>query len=185
MSKESFLLVNLKEDKAKELAQVISNKSCRKILEYLSEKEATETELAKKLELPLSTVHYNLRHLLEAGLVAAEEFHYSEKGKEVNHYKLANKYVIIAPKSTFGLKEKLKSILPVAIIISVTAGIIHFFSRQTAIFGAAKLERAVMETAGPAIQVAQPQPNFALWFLIGALTALAIYLIIDYIRKKK
>ncbi|MBW2977462.1 helix-turn-helix domain-containing protein [Candidatus Woesearchaeota archaeon] len=186
MSKESFLLVSLKESKAKELAQVISNQSCRKILDYLAEKEATETELAKKLELPLSTVHYNLKHLLEAGLISAEEFHYSEKGKEVNHYKLANKYVIIAPKSTFGLKEKLKSILPVAVVISVTAGIIHLFSSQMSTFGAARLEKAVMETAAePPIQAVQTQPNIALWFLIGALTALVIFLIIDYIKKKK
>ena len=91
MAKNSFLLVSLKEDKAKELAQVISNASCRKILDYLAEKEdATETELAKKLGIPISTVHYNLKHLVKGGLVIVDEFHYSEKGKEVNHYKLAN-----------------------------------------------------------------------------------------------
>ena len=116
MSKTSFLLVSLKEDKAKELAQVISNESCRKILDYLADKEdATETELAKALGIPISTVHYNLKHLVNGGLVSVEEFHYSEKGKEVNHYKLANKYIIIAPKTTYGIKEKLKSILPVSL----------------------------------------------------------------------
>src|SRR3989338_9698502 len=116
MPKQSFLLVSLQEEKAKELATVISNDSCRKILDFLSEvDDATETEIAKKLNIPLSTVHYNLQHLIKAGIVATEEFHYSEKGKEVNHYKLANKYIIIAPKSTFGIKEKLKTILPVAL----------------------------------------------------------------------
>ena len=54
MTKQSFLLVSLKEDKAKELAQVIANESCRKILDYLSEKQdTTETELAKKLSFPI------------------------------------------------------------------------------------------------------------------------------------
>jgi len=185
MAKEKFVLVSLKENKAKELAQVISNKSCRAILDYLAEKESTETELAKKLELPLSTVHYNLRHLVGAGLVTVEEFHYSEKGKEVNHYKLANKYVIIAPKSTFGLKEKLKSVLPVALITIATAGLIHFFSGRAGTFGAAKLERAVME-AGPVSQAVLPaHPNIALWFLTGAFTAIILLLIINYIRRKK
>ena len=107
MSKKSFLLVSLKEDKAKELAQVISNDTCRKILDHLAEKEdATETEIATTLQLPISTVHYNLHHLMKAGIVNVEEFHYSEKGKEVNHYKLANKYIIIAPRTTYGIKEK-------------------------------------------------------------------------------
>lgn len=129
MSKEKFLLVSLKENKAKKLAQVVSNESCRLILDYLAEKEATETELAKKLNIPISTIHYNLKHLTDAGLVIVEEFHYSEKGKEVNHYKLANKYIIIAPKTTFGIKEKLKTILPVALLIAAGAGFIQIFSK--------------------------------------------------------
>jgi len=130
MAKNSFLLVSLKEDKAKELAQVISNESCRKILDYLADKEdSTETELAKKLNIPISTVHYNLKHLVKGGLVMVEEFHYSEKGKEVNHYKLANKYIIIAPKTTYGIKEKLKSILPVSLLALVGAGFIQIYNK--------------------------------------------------------
>ena len=99
MAKQSFLLVSLQEDKAKKLAQVVTNDSCRKILDYLADKEATETDLAEKLGLPMSTVHYNLSQLVGTGLIIADEFHYSKKGKEISHYKLANKYIIIAPKS--------------------------------------------------------------------------------------
>ena len=151
MSKKSFLLVSLKEDKAKELAQVISNDSCRKILDYLADKEdSTETELAKKLGIPISTVHYNLKHLVKGGLVMVEEFHYSEKGKEVNHYKLANKYIIIAPRTTYGIKEKLKSILPVSLLALVGAGFIHMYTKyfRPATFGAMNaVAPAVMEKA--------------------------------------
>ena len=69
MAKEKFLLVSLSENKAKQLSQAISNESCRKILDYLADKEATESELAKKLEIPISTVHYNLQQLQKAGLI--------------------------------------------------------------------------------------------------------------------
>src|SRR3989344_2979504 len=135
MAKEKFVLVSLQEDKAKKLAQVISNESCRKILDYLSEKEATESELSEKLGIPISTVHYNLAHLMDGGLVVADEFHYSPKGKEVNHYKLANKYIIIAPKAVPGIKERLKSILPASVITIVGAGVVHLLSRVSS-FGA-------------------------------------------------
>ncbi len=129
MPKQSFLLVSLKEDKAKQLANVISNDSCRKILDYLGEKEdATETQMAKDLNLPISTIHYNLQHLLKTGIIDVDEFHYSEKGKEVNHYKLANKYIIIAPKTTYGIKEKLKSILPVSLLALIGAGFIQMYN---------------------------------------------------------
>jgi DNA-binding transcriptional ArsR family regulator len=127
--KETFLMVSLEEDKAKKLAQVISNDSCRKILDYLSNSKATESELAEKLSIPISTVQYNLKHLVESKLVEAEEFHYSEKGKEVLHYSIANKYVIIAPKSASeGIMNKLRSIIPALGIIGALSLIIQFSS---------------------------------------------------------
>lgn len=198
MAKENFVLVSLKESKAKKLAQVISNESCRKILDYLAEKEATETELAEKLDVPISTVHYNLKHLTDAGLVDVDEFHYSEKGREVNHYKLANKYVIIAPKSIFGIKEKLKSILPVVLITVAAAGLLSLFARRTAVFRAAKVGvREAVLTAAPEAEevvadaviskapVAAAEPNIALWFLIGGIFTIIIYILVQYIRSKR
>ena len=220
MTKEKFVLVSLNEDKAKQLAQVIANESCRKILDYLAEKEATETELAEKLMIPISTVHYNLKHLMDGGLVTVDEFHYSEKGKEVNHYKLANKYIIIAPKTTYGIKEKLKSILPVALLAAVGAGFIQLFSKYIAkpgmirTFTAAKeaalpeAEKMVTGVAGVSEEAApmvakaadviqnvttttttttippSPLANIALWFLIGAVFAIVLYLIITKIRER-
>ena len=128
--KETFLLVSLNESKAKELAQVVSNNTCRKILDYLSNHDdATETKISEELNIPISTVHYNLQQLIKGKLVDAEEYHYSEKGKEVNHYKLANKYIIIAPKATTSsFKEKLAKIFPVAIFTIVGAGVLQLFS---------------------------------------------------------
>lgn len=126
--KETFLLVSLNEDKAKELAQIVSNDTSRKILDFLAENEATESEIASAMKVPISTVHYNLQQLMKGGLIVAEEFHYSEKGREVNHYKLANKYIIIAPKSTWGLKEKLRKILPAIGFVALGGAILQFIS---------------------------------------------------------
>jgi DNA-binding transcriptional ArsR family regulator len=207
MSKEKFLLVSLSESKAKELAQAITNETCRKILDYLAEKDATESELAEKLILPISTVHYNLQQLQKGNLVTVEEFHYSQKGKEINHYKLANKYIIIAPKSTYGIKEKLKSILPVALIIAVGTLIIQFVSiigstarnapmtlseaapivgSKTADQAASYSKEIVQETTNSIVSSNQSiLSNIALWFLIGAVSSLIIYLIVGWIRNKR
>lgn len=233
--KETFLLVSLNEDKAKELAQVVTNNTCRKILDYLADNEATESELAEKLGLPISTVHYNLQQLQKGGLVESEEYHYSEKGKEVNHYRLANKYIIIAPKTTYGLKEKLRSILPVALIAAGVALFMQFFSRltgvsnfaaptalkamqaaapmaedaaadlamdmaqETAVTGGrlaaektAEAVPAAAPTAAQAVPTAAPilaEPsiwqNIALWFFIGAVFALLLYLLINWWRNRE
>lgn len=197
MAKEKFLLVSLSE--SKELAQAIANETCRKILDYLAEKEATESELAEKLNVPISTVHYNLQQLQKGNLVVVDEFHYSKKGKEINHYKLANKYIIIAPRSTYGIKEKLKGILPVAIIIGAGAAIIQFVTNKVpaSVQEAAPRLMAVAEKAAETTQAsisadnaqniaANPSifPNIALWFCIGALCAVLIYIVADWIMNK-
>lgn len=191
MAKESFVLVSLKEEKARKLAKVLNNGSCRKILDQLTAKESTETELSKKLNLPISTVHYNLKHLLDSGLITADEFHYSQKGREVNHYKLANKYIIIAPKSTFGIKEKLKSVLPVALLVGASAFAIQLFRMGTATFGATKgvfaegaSRDAVAASIPQAVQITS-QTNPVWWFLAGALLTIVIFLILDWIKSKK
>lgn len=192
MAKKSFLLVSLKEDQAKKLAQVISNDTCRNILDYLTKKNATESELSKELSLPISTVHYNLQHLLKAKLVKAEEYHYSKKGKEVLHYSLSNQYIIIAPESTYGLKEKLKKFLPIVLIVAATAGIVQFLSKILVkpVSTSFAAEEAVTKTASAAADqaVAAGAPAlqaipFALWFLYGALFAVVVYFIYDLIKK--
>ncbi|MFH1850393.1 MAG: helix-turn-helix domain-containing protein [archaeon] len=203
MSEESFVLVSLKESKAKKLAQVIGSETCRKILDHLaSKKDATESAIAKELSLPISTVHYNLKHLYDNQLVEVDEFHYSEKGKEVNHYKLANKLIIIAPKESSGLMEKLKGILPVSLFAVAAAGAVHLLSgMEKAALSAASFEekavpaRALMEAAPQAADAAvqavpqvAPQiastPSIALWFLLGAMFTVMAYVLWELIRLK-
>src|SRR3989338_4307702 len=139
MAKSNFLLVDLNEPKTKKLAETITSETSRKILNHLTEKEDTEANIAKLLNFPISTVHYHLQKLQEAQLVIVDEFHYSTKGREVNHYKLANKYIIIAPRKISGLKEKLKSILPVgAIVVGVSVVLKYMETQLVSSFAAAK-----------------------------------------------
>ena len=204
MANKNFLLLSLEDSKTKKIANVVSNESCKKILDHLAKKEATESELAEKLQIPISTVHYNLQQLMETGLINTEEFHYSKKGKEVLHYKLANKYIIISPKSTYGLKERLKGILPVALLAAGMAGVIQivskYFSRdvlagdrfmvaKTAEVERAVAEEAVMEAAPQAAPISAEKiylipENIALWFLVGALFALVVYFVWNWTRKR-
>lgn len=202
MPDESFILVNLKEEKAKKIAQAISNETARKILDFLSKREATETEIAKALNLPISTVHYNIKQLLEVKLVQADEFHYSEKGKEVNHYKVSNKFVVIAPESPKieTIKQKLSRILPVALITIICAGFLQIFSKGTSMarfaanrkFETLQAEAAINETIKGAAPISAEaartvtaglSQNIALWFLIGGFFAIIVYLLIERIRR--
>ena len=205
MPKSNFLLVDLNEPKTKKLAETITSDTSRKILNHLSEKEHdTELNISTALELPISTVHYHLQKLVEAKLVEIQEFHYSVKGREINHYKLANKYIIIAPKKISGLKEKLRGLLPVAgavIGISIIIKLIQSskFSEQVLGVDAYQASSAAARTvadgiieksaplAAETVEIVSPlvsQPDLALWFLIGSITTIILYILIDLIRDK-
>jgi predicted ArsR family transcriptional regulator len=188
MAKNKFLLIDLNESKTKKVAETISSSTSRKILNYLADKDKgeTETKIAKELGLALSTVHYHLHNLTEAGLVVSDEFHYSKKGREVSHYKLANKYIIIAPKKVSGLKQKLKSVLPV---LGITAGVSVIMkmvqSRTPGIAPIAEYtESAVLEAQALAQQQAAQQPDVALWFMAGSIVALFLYVVFSWLWER-
>ncbi len=199
MAKEkNFLLVSLEEDKAKKLAQVISNDTCRKILDFLTRKEATETELSTELTLPISTVHYNLKQLVDSGLVVVDEYHYSQKGKEINHYSLANKYIIIAPKTSEKMPSGLRNLLPVTLLVAVGAAFLKVFVDMQH-YSSGGLSKAMPLTAeigrasyDASTEVARNQtPSFTNqasqimpWFVAGALFALFVYAAYDLAKNK-
>ncbi len=192
MAKSNFLLVDLNEPKTKKLAETITSETSRKILNHLAEKEDAEANIAKLLSMPISTVHYHLQKLQEAHLITAKEFHYSSKGREVLHYKLANKYIIIAPRNVSGLREKLKGILPAALAalgISAAIKLIQATSKSVPVMKAAEYlaADAAPEMAlkiAPEVQLVQQQPDIALWFLVGSLTALLIYVVVELVKEK-
>jgi DNA-binding transcriptional ArsR family regulator len=200
---KNFLLVSLEEKKAKKIAEVINNDTSRKIIDRLAVKDATESELSKELNIPISTVHYNLKQLQDAGLVVVEEFHYSKKGKEVNHYMLANKYIIIAPKNENPrFLEALKNIMPITIITAGVAFVMQLYSQlmtktsyatsaslmmeQTADTANVEAAGAMMKAAPIAEEITRPamQSSPAAYFLIGALAVIIIYFIYEWTKKK-
>ena len=82
------------------VAEVISNKTCKKILGVLAEEpEMSESEIASRLGLPLNTIGYNVDKLVEAGLIEpVKGFLWSVKGKRIQKYRVANKKIVISPK---------------------------------------------------------------------------------------
>ena len=100
---------------AGKVAGALANPKCQKILDYLGKhQDATETKLSKELSIPLSTVHYNMKILVDAKLVLGDEYTYSPKGKEVTHY-LMNKNPIVIIQEEAQL-QVLKAIVPAAVL---------------------------------------------------------------------
>ncbi len=135
MADDKYILMGLNDNRSKDVAEVLKNKTCKKILDFLAEtKEASEQDIAKGLKIPINTVEYNLRKLIKAGLAEkAKNFFWSTKGRKIDMYKLARKHIIISPSKKPNINY-LKSILPAIFIsLAVLILIIFMFPEQTVV----------------------------------------------------
>lgn len=198
---KKYLLVSLEDEKTKHLAEVLGNKTCKKIIDFLAEtKEASEKDIADALHMPLNTAEYNLNKLIKSEIVEkTKNFFWSKKGKKIPMYALSNKSIVISPKSS-RVSSKLKSIIPVAIVSGAAAFLIKVFSTatQTNTAGADEvLYKAALDAATESAPQAattgarlaqdsatiftasQPFPIWG-WFLVGAALAILIYSILNW-----
>jgi predicted transcriptional regulator len=123
-NEDNFILVSLNDEKSKSIAEVIGSKTCKTIINYLAEiKEASQKDLSTALKIPLNTIEYNIKKLLDSGFIQkTKNFFWSKKGKKIIMYKLSKKSIIISHKKSS--INKFKSILPAFIFgISVTFAI--------------------------------------------------------------
>tara|TARA_Y100000310_G_scaffold330494_1_gene402248 strand:+ start:1498 stop:3936 length:2439 start_codon:yes stop_codon:yes gene_type:complete len=128
---DKFVLVGLDDEKSKYVAEVLGNKTCKKILNYLAEvSEASVSDVANGLNMQLNTVDYNVKKLVKAGLVErVKNFFWSVKGKKIGMYKLAKKHIIISPKNQKPSASALRAVLPVLVVLAlaaILAVVLHF-----------------------------------------------------------
>lgn len=225
---EKFILVSLDEEKSKKLAEVISNKTSRRILEYLSDKEGTSSDVSKELGIALSTVEYNLKNMVNAELVGVEEFRWSPKGRQQDIYKVKRKYIVIAPENNSELRETLKRVLPIGLFGAVISGILEFIGKsrtisipsvketitrtvtQKAAIADKVLDKGTETIASSSIMketatkgvdfvepvvnvtskvsesfrdVVIPDPHYGVWFLLGLVLALGLYVLFSLNKK--
>lgn len=202
MDNEHYVMVSIDDSKSKVIADVLGNKTCKKIMLFLSENnEASEKDLADMLHIPLNTVEYNIKKLVESGfLQKKKKFFWSKKGKKIAMYELSNKSIVLSPKRS--TSEKLKSILP-SIILTLTGafaiGVYEKISKnypnlvstssqnyiqnsEIITKTAADIEYAVEEVIAPS-QIAElimPHQFLWLYFLGGAFIAIIITSIINW-----
>lgn len=208
MTKSSIVL-DLDDPRFDDIAEVMSNKTAKKILSALGEKELSQSEISEEIGAALNTVDYNVKKLEKAGLVEkVSGFLWSVKGKRIHKYRVVNKKIVISPKSY------LKGILPAAFVSVVLAFLIKIFVGTTSVssgnVGSLEMDvatsgsfaavdsvprvaleegaRAASESASivnnSVHQVLVNTPESWAWFLLGSLVAL-LFLIIFNWRKNE
>ncbi len=183
---EKYLMLSLDDNRIGALADALNNKTCKKILSYLVEKEATETEISRALGIPANTVNYDMKKLLDAELIEkSNDFYWSVKGKKMPKYKVSKKTIIISPK----IKGGMRNLIIAALLTGVAAFFVKIYSSSLyyANKAAPVLERSVnvASSSGRDIvrsSVGVASTNVWIWFLLGGLVALLIYLLLSWKR---
>ncbi len=118
---DKFILMGLNDEKSRKVAQILKSETSKKILDFLGDvKEASETDISKELKVPLNTVEYNLKKLVDAGLVKkTNTFFWSRKGKKIPMYAITKKHIIISPDGSRPSSKALRAILPVLGILAI------------------------------------------------------------------
>jgi len=198
-------MIDISDERSKKIAEVIGNKTCKRIIDYLSEiKEASEKDIADKLTIPINTIEYNLNKLIESGLIEkTKNFFWSVKGRKIDMYKLSNKKIIISPRSSF------KGVLPAFIAILAGSFAIKIFTDRlnsvnynitpvadiskdsgSAIINAPIEKISAMQNFVSSTQniCSNATPFYSeawAWFLLGGLFIILIFLLINQYKKLK
>lgn len=202
---EKFILMDLSDERSKKISEVLGNKTCKKIIDFLAEKEASEKDIADALSIPINTVEYNLNKLIESGLIEkAKTFFWSVKGRKIDMYRLSNKKILISPKTL------IKGVIPSLIALGLGAFVIKIISdnqiNQLDVSGTAgsgvsdsvvSNAPSAAEKVASSIQSYMPPPqnisNVAsfistdawAWFLLGGLFVILIFLLWNQYKKMK
>jgi len=195
---DKSIMVNLGDEKAKEISEVIGSKTCNRILGLLSEEILTVSEISKKLKMPMNTVDYNIKKLVKAGLIEKSSHWWSVKGKKMPTYKVSNRKIIISPK---------KSIAKVFAWTIGLTGLMALTIREFFSFGSENMitdtKMRMTETVMSAVssdEVSQVGGAFSdeivnpvwwnamgpwSWFLLGAWIAVFLFFVITLINDKR
>jgi predicted transcriptional regulator len=109
-SSEKVLILPLNEG-SKKITQILSNDKAMKVLEILTDKPMSATDVAEKLAMPLTTIKYNLDALVEVDLIKVKQTKWSKKGREIKIYEPVQKFIVVAPGSIQKDKSTVLSML--------------------------------------------------------------------------
>jgi len=193
---EKYINVDLNDERAGKIAEVIGNKTCMKILDALAEKEMSAGEISDELGMAMNTIGYNIEKLVDSGLVEKKkEFLWSVKGKRVMRYKVANKKIVISPaKKIRGLLSTLviSGLIGIGLKVWSDSKMLSVKSLDYAAAGAAEstasgASAALMEKAPEAVNTGRDVVvnimqvgNPASWFIIGVIVALIIIALFNW-----
>ncbi|ALV62633.1 Transcriptional regulator [Thermococcus sp. 2319x1] len=119
-----FETIDVRDEKAKELAQILANETSLLILGLLQERALSMSEIARELGIPMSTVSYHLDKMMRVGLVEIAGKKYGKRLQEVKLYRASSKPILLLPRGMPVKKRFLRVFEKIQIISLGIAGLL-------------------------------------------------------------
>ena len=154
---EKVLILPLGEE-SKKITRTLSNDSARQVLELLADKPMSASDIAGELDIPLTTVKYNLDALIESGLITVKHTRWSVKGREIKMYAPIRKLIVVVPDKTDrkSVVDILRQYLGVLLGAAGVSAIIEWW-HQPLFAGTQEALRDVAEETASGIPMSTPE----------------------------
>lgn len=201
MVENTDISISIDDHRIKDIAEAVTNKTCKKILNYLTKNEKTISEISVELNIPINTVEYNIKKLLNSGLIEKKSFWWSVKGKKMPTYTVSNKRIIISPKR---YTNNLKYLIALGItgvislvIKKITEPVKIIYERNIPLTN--ELSNGLMKITRDSFLENVPQQTdqiintityfpklcFGEWFLFGAWFVILLFFIFSIINERR
>ncbi|WP_292392641.1 ArsR/SmtB family transcription factor [Methanoculleus sp. UBA303] len=141
---DDVVVIQPGDERAQKIARAMASQTANAVIQAFGGGPLTSSEVARAMAIPITTASYHIENLLNAGLLEVMETRWSEKGREVKVYGLANQVLIIAP--------------PVSDLRSV-------LKKYATLFGVVVLASlglwAILPAVLPALEGMPPEPRLA------------------------
>ncbi|NJE04803.1 ArsR family transcriptional regulator [Thermococcus sp. M36] len=99
--------IDIHDERAKELAQILVNDKAIAILHLVEDRALSISEISRELNLPISTVSYHVDKMLNVGLIEVAGKKYGKRLQEVKLYRASDRPILLVPrKSVAKVKKK-------------------------------------------------------------------------------
>lgn len=193
---EKNVLISLGDARMKDIAEVLGSKSCVRILDLLGEEDLTVSELSSRLKMKLGTVDYNVKKLVDAGLVESVDHWWSVKGRKMKVYRASDRRIVISPRRNGGVRALIW--VGLVGVVSLVARSFVFDSGRDVAFDEAVLQAApkvesLAVNAGASDVVARSVGDVSFWaglagwewFLIGAWFGVFLFVLYSLLSERR
>lgn len=118
---DEVVVIQPGDERAQKIARAMASQTANAVIQAFGSGPLTSSEVARRMGIPITTASYHIDNLLDAGLLEVMETRWSEKGREVKVYGLANQVLIIAsPESDLrSVLQKYATLFGIVILASI------------------------------------------------------------------